>query len=361
MVLSKINNIETIDWFHKNLIILYGAGNAGQSAARNIIKANGKVSAFIDQNAKSNQMIEGIPVFTLANWLSIHDPRIFNVIVSIFNPHVDVKVILKDLSEFKFGRVTTYVEYINLFPEDACERLWMAPSSFYSGKESIISEARQLFADKLSLSWFDGIMHLRIKGKYDLLPDHTQDDQYMPSDIPHWQNKIRLIDCGACDGDTIQHFLNAGYSIDSVVAFEPDENNFNKLCNLHRNVEATFIPCGVSDRVCQLKFDANLGVSSRLNDSGSTLIQCISIDQAIPNFAPNLIKMDIEGAELSALKGAEATIRKHKPNLAISIYHKPEDIFELPLWVHSLNVGYKMYLRGHGPNAIDSVLYCVAY
>lgn len=69
--------------------------------------------------------------------------------------------------------------------------------------------------------------------------------------------------------------------------------------------------------------------------------------------------MDIEGAELEALKGAQKLIKANKPCLTISIYHKPEDIVELPLFVCSLNSDYKIYLRHHTYGIFDTVMYAI--
>jgi hypothetical protein len=71
--------------------------------------------------------------------------------------------------------------------------------------------------------------------------------------------------------------------------------------------------------------------------------------------------MDIEGYELDALKGAERLIKKNKPKLAISIYHKPEDFFEIPLLLKRFVPEYKIYIKHHAPfQAIETVCYaCV--
>ena len=58
----------------------------------------------------------------------------------------------------------------------------------------------------------------------------------------------------------------------------------------------------------------------------------------------DVIKMDIEGAELDALRGAEETIRTFKPRLAISVYHKPKDIVDIPLYLNDLGLGYEFFL-----------------
>lgn len=69
--------------------------------------------------------------------------------------------------------------------------------------------------------------------------------------------------------------------------------------------------------------------------------------------------MDIEGSELEALKGAVHTIQRDKPKLAICIYHKPEDMTEIPLYIKSLVPEYKFYVRHHSNCWTDTVLYAV--
>lgn len=74
---------------------------------------------------------------------------------------------------------------------------------------------------------------------------------------------------------------------------------------------------------------------------------------------PTFIKIDIEGAELNALQGAQHTITLKKPKLAISIYHKPEDIIELIVYLKNLVPEYKFYLRHYTNKTYDTVLYAI--
>ena len=69
--------------------------------------------------------------------------------------------------------------------------------------------------------------------------------------------------------------------------------------------------------------------------------------------------MDIEGSEKEAILGAQKTIKKYKPNLAICLYHKPEDLWELPLLINKIEPNYKMYLRVHEDLCLSTVLYCI--
>lgn len=68
--------------------------------------------------------------------------------------------------------------------------------------------------------------------------------------------------------------------------------------------------------------------------------------------------MDIEGAGESALRGCAETIKKYKPKLAICVYHKPEDIFEITEYILYLNPDYKLWLRHYTNLVNETVLYC---
>ena len=71
------------------------------------------------------------------------------------------------------------------------------------------------------------------------------------------------------------------------------------------------------------------------------------------------IKMDIEGSEINALKGGANTIKKYRPRLAISVYHKPEDIIEILSYILELCEDYKFYLRAYEYNEAGVVLYAI--
>lgn len=72
------------------------------------------------------------------------------------------------------------------------------------------------------------------------------------------------------------------------------------------------------------------------------------------------IKMDIEGAELAALKGAKNTIKMYKPKLAICVYHNPLDIIEIPKLIKEIEPSYKLYLRHYSKFYSDTILYAIS-
>ena len=83
-----------------------------------------------------------------------------------------------------------------------------------------------------------------------------------------------------------------------------------------------------------------------------------SIDNVIKEEV-TFIKLDVEGAELRTLMGAAETIKKYKPRLAISIYHKPEDIYEIPLLLMEYRPDYRFYIRHYTSYIWETVLYAV--
>lgn len=107
-------------------------------------------------------------------------------------------------------------------------------------------------------------------------------------------------------------------------------------------------------------FEARGDVASHITKQKSDyVIQVVALDQYIYHEAPTLIKMDIEGAEQEALVGARKTIQTYRPKLVICLYHKPEDLFEIPLYIKSLNSDYNLYIRQYSNTKYETVCYAV--
>lgn len=173
------------------------------------------------------------------------------------------------------------------------------------------------------------------------------------------ENEV-FIDAGAHDGDTILSFIkwcNGKYK--KIIAFEPDAENCNKVVKTlsDNGIENVVLKkFGLWDKNKIIGFDNKGTSSSKIDIKGNSQINVCKLDDVI-NEKVTFIKMDIEGAELNALKGSAETIRKYKPKLAICVYHKNEDFFEIPYFIHSLVPEYKLYLRHHSWSIYETVLY----
>ncbi len=107
----------------------------------------------------------------------------------------------------------------------------------------------------------------------------------------------------------------------------------------------------------ELRFSKNGNAGSRITAHGATKIYVDSIDHMHAKVRVTLIKMDIEGSEMAALKGAEKIIKRDRPKLAVCIYHNPEDIFEIPFLIKKLVPEYKLYIRHHSDTYAETVVY----
>jgi len=161
-----------------------------------------------------------------------------------------------------------------------------------------------------------------------------------------------VIDAGACWGDTALYFAARG--AERILAYEFIPSNiaiFNQNMGLNPQLagrielveKAVWETSGVD-----LSFE-DRGAASRVAAAGvySGITRTLSIDDLVRErglSTVDFIKMDIEGAEFPALKGAAETIRQYKPKLAISVYHQPDDLIVIPAYIQSLNPDYELYL-----------------
>lgn len=114
---------------------------------------------------------------------------------------------------------------------------------------------------------------------------------------------------------------------------------------------------GLWNKTDILRFDGSKSSGSRIKENGSEKIEVTSIDETLKGKRATFIKMDIEGAEYKALLGAEQTIKKWHPRLAICVYHKLVDIFEIPSLLLKFNSKYKFALRQYSTIGNETVLY----
>ena len=113
---------------------------------------------------------------------------------------------------------------------------------------------------------------------------------------------------------------------------------------------------------CMPQTDGDVGDTESTGTSAAEEIDIIwtaAIDDIVGEEKVTFIKLDVEGAELKALQGAEQTIRRYRPRLAVSIYHKPEDVIEIPKYILSLHEDYRMYIRHYQMSACETILYAV--
>jgi len=178
-----------------------------------------------------------------------------------------------------------------------------------------------------------------------------------------------VIDAGACFGDTALLFAHSVGETGHVYTFDPLPRHFSIMQeNFAMNPE---LALRISAFDVGLSNEDHAGGGSQPMDGvinpGATVfgwdVTTRRIDDLVARGSVarvDFIKMDIEGSELPALQGAEHAIRKWKPKLAISLYHRPNDFFTIPLWISSLGCGYRFYLDHYSIHNEETVLYAAA-
>ena len=185
----------------------------------------------------------------------------------------------------------------------------------------------------------------------------------LPQFKPSSEKNEIFIDCGAFDGSTVKDFVEyCEGKYDKIYSFEPIPSQYqNALNNIKKwNIQKVeLIQKGVWSGEAVFNFSEN-EAGSAISSQGTVPVEVAAIDSIIPeNENVTFIKMDIEGAEFEALKGAVNTIRRCKPKLAVCIYHKPSDIIEIPALILSIYPEYEFYIRHHYINAWETVLYAL--
>ncbi|MDF2543930.1 MAG: hypothetical protein K0S47_3648 [Herbinix sp.] len=287
-------------------VYIYGASNTGRRNYKRI-KMNElcTVIGYIDNKMKED-IVDGIPVLKLQDLIRNYDNEL--IIISINNPKT-VANVFGDLLHNGIPR-----EYIYWEPRTFSELYGMYGSQYFDF------------------------------------------DKFMPA-----ENEI-FIDAGCLDMNSSMDFIkwtNGKY--EKIYAFEPDDYNFKVCENIVREKnlnDVELLHAGTWSENATLRFNHNniLG-GSKIDEKGEEIINVVSIDETLQGKPATFIKMDIEGAELQALIGAKKTIQTYKPKLAISIYHKPSDILELPKYILELVPEYKISLRHYSTIGEETILY----
>lgn len=200
--------------------------------------------------------------------------------------------------------------------------------------------------------------------------DQTDDlytvPQYFPKDIIRNSGAEVYVDCGAYTGDNIPDFMHyTGGQFQRYYAFELSKSNFEKMKeyvfeNWSEHADKFVLENkGVSGETGVIQY-GEYDEGSKMEDGGTQIGEVIALDDYfVDRGLVSFIKMDIEGAEMQALRGANKTISKYRPKMAICIYHSPRDLWEIPLHIKTNWPDYDIFIRHHTDLLNETVCYAV--
>ena len=349
-----IDNLRT-----QKRIVIYGAGNWGRWLLDLLKRYSVNIYAFLDLHADTICKVDGISVLKPdGNEFSPQDKEeMYILIAANYIYHKEIK---QNLCELRYKNV--HIVNCVWYP---------GPLDFERDLDSITNKTKdfldcaKILEDEKSFRIYEDAISSYVAAECIMSAEAETDNQYFPADIPFKKGYSKFIDCGAFTGDTITELQRIKGKVDTVVAFESDVHNFKALAKMIRQNKASIAenillyPCGVWGRREKLRFNSGQGSGGVISEDGTSVIQCVALDDVLSEFIPTFIKMDIEGAEYEALLGAKNIIQHHKPDLAICVYHSIIDFCRIPLLIDGWNLGYKFYLRCHENFNQEIVLYAI--
>lgn len=341
-------------------IYIYGAGCFGRELYTVLKNYSVNVVGFIDKNA--DKIIDApINVYMPDN--DINKSEITVVIGIVMNKadREDVEIFLRDKGYLNIvDGQNIRAHYVPVIGN-----LENIPYKEYFLKQlPMIREAYKLLSDNESKETFLKNVKAHVTRNYEECYQTDERVQYFVKDVPLTKGGNRFIDCGSYIGDTLMSLISSVGNVEAIAAFEPGRQNFHKLIdNYAKEIkkhakEVIFFPCGVAG-VTELRGFNFAGGSSSINNASSDMVQCVALDDVLPDFSPTFIKMDIEGMEYEALLGAKKIIGEYKPDLAISVYHCVEHFYTIINLINEWNYGYKFYMRTHSSCCMETILYAV--
>ncbi len=334
-------------------VFLFGAGYWGQKIWENIdnYASSWDVAGFLDNDiSKQNQKIGRLTVFSPA---ILNDYTLDEVVVLICC--MTTAEISRQL--YSMG-VKNYYSVHHLSLPSELRTTCQQDNIDNQDVEWLLNRVE----DERSREVVRSIVEKRKTGFFDYTDLRENGSEYFIDDFFDKENQEVFVDGGAYDGDTIEEFIEwTKNNYKKIYSFEPQKDKAeiirNKLWRYDGKVE--LFEKGLYDSATEIAFcDGNEVLSGKIGEEGaSSKVHTIDIDSVVYEKV-TFIKMDIEGAELKALEGAIQTIQKNKPKLAICIYHKPEDMWQIPRYIDSLVPEYKFYIRHFGMRYAGTILYC---
>jgi FkbM family methyltransferase len=335
-----------------NKIILFGASAFGQKVFKCLSSYGLCIDCFCDNDKnKWNSQYCGLKVIS-PETLSRQEKTLKIVVSSECFEEINIQ--LKEMGFVNIFFFSSYFLY---------EHLGGILQKAIKYGYTKIQYLMELLEDDKSRDVIKHVIDHRLTFDYQKLSDIADNKatEYFPFDIMKFSNDETFVDAGAFDGDSTQKFIKKMEKrFKQIYAFEPDEYNYSRLKeNLKTLTGVSIFKAGLYNQNEQLGFHHTGKAGARLAENSTQLVDVVSLDQFFKNEKITFIKMDIEGAEKEALEGAKKLIISYKPKLAICVYHKPDDLWEIPLYIKSLVPEYKLYIRHYSLTSTSTVCYAV--
>ena len=351
-------------------IFLYGMGN-GADKILGVASARGipVEGVFASDGFVRGHQFHGMRVTTWGEVKEVYGAENVVVLLSFASSLPEVIENIRRIA----GEAELYVPDVPVFGDGLFD------AAYARAHWEALEAAAALLSDEHSREIFWSVVGFRLSGRLEFLfkawdcEEDREERLLCPGEIQ------TALDLGAYNGDSVRALLGricaAGGTPARIWAMEPDPRNYKKLAAYAENeTRAEVIPVAAaawsgSEELC-FEVSGNRNASAGENRSGSLAerprkvrtVQAMAPDEVLSGEAVDFIKYDVEGSEREALEGSRETIAGCSPLLAVSLYHRIEDLWQIPLRIHESYPAYRSFsLRlPVGIPAWDLMLYCRA-
>lgn len=347
-------------------LVLYGAGTLGRRLLVCLRSVGVEPLAFSDSSAALwGQTVEGLLVASPEE-VAKRFGRAAAFVVTIHNGLHRFTDTRDKLRALGCAKILPATKLVWKFHDALLPTFWQdLPHKTYE-EANRVRQGYQVWADDFSRREYRAQIAWRTAGEIEALAPPVPGESYFPKDLISLVPEEHFFDGGAFDGCTIKSFLQQSQQrFARITAAEPDPANFGKLSEwlstLPQAVRSRIVAhrVAVGARRETLRFNALGSVASALATDGSLEVQCVPLDELLRDAPPTYIKLDVEGAEPDALRGASGLIQAHHPMLVACLYHKLDHLWAIPLLIRSLYDGYRLYLRPHECEGWQLVCYAL--
>lgn len=319
-------------------IYIFGAGNTGRDFLERIRNSGRCISGFLDNNpALLGSVIDGYRVF------SPHDLTKTNQQAVIVAAAAGTPEILQQCRDLGLVNALSMNEFVR---RQGCEIELRTLSD-----NAPAVECAGLWADDASRETYRALIRYRITLDPRELPA-AHPDHYFAPEVVRPEDLRSFADCGAFWGDTFLGYrARVGDNFDNYYAFEACGRNFARLMNtVDEDTRIRLYNIALWSSPGTMKFLSESGPLSRLSEHGTVDASVDTLDRLLADEPVTMIKMDVEGAEPAILEGAKSLLHGLRPVLAISVYHRVDHLWRIPLWIAQQGLEYRLMLRHHHPD-----------
>jgi FkbM family methyltransferase len=345
-----------------NEVILFGSGLQTPGYIDACRKSGITVLGIADNNKdKNGTRVDGVEIISIDR-LGAHPLDTPIIVITLHET-----VVIAQLRTLGFRNIWGYMFVSSFYPDVFPAPFWPNPTEHTLAHKEQVMEGFRLYEDEVSQKTYVALVKHRLTLDGDCIKNLYRpiESQYFDPELIKLSKHEAFVDGGAYSGDSLQKFLRyAGGEFDAIYSFEPNPGPFAQLKEtVKRSGKGNILlyQDALGEEESVLKFRSDRYQAARLSEEGDIAIDVVALDKILAGKKVTFIKLDIEGAELAALKGSERIIKDQKPTLTICLYHKLEDLWEIPAYIKSTGCYGRLYIRKYDDTLLDIICYAIPH